>query len=190
MALDWNSRTLWRVLIVCLLVLGVAWIVLNKDPADAAAIADDSVALPQEGYVAPDFTLEALDGSVITLSELRGRVVLINFWATWCPPCRAEMPAIQQVYEQYHEQGFEVLAVNLQEQDAQMLAFIEARGLTFPVLPDRDGRVSNTYRITSLPTTFFVGRSGVIQEIIIGGPLPHALIESKVTVLLAQEDGT
>lgn len=189
MSLDWSNRITWQVLIALLLVLGVVWIALSRDPAGAAAVADAPPTLPQKGFVAPDFELEALDGRTVVLSELRGHVVLINFWATWCPPCRAEMPAIQQVYEQYRGQGFEVLAVNLQEQDAQMSAFVEERGLLFPVLPDRDGSISNVYRVTSIPTTFFVDRSGVIQEIIVGGPLARALIESKVTALLAQGDG-
>jgi peroxiredoxin len=189
MTLDWNSRTTWQALIVLLLALGVTWIVLSREPANVAAIVDDPPALPQEGFVAPDFALEALDGRTIALSELRGQVVLINFWATWCPPCRAEMPAIQQVYEQYRDQGFEVLVVNVQELDAQMSAFVEERGLTFPVLADRDGSVSNVYQVTSIPTTFFVDRSGVIQEIIVGGPLARALIESKITALLAEGNG-
>jgi peroxiredoxin len=189
MALDWNSRTTWQVLVGLLLALGAVWIALSREPTNVAAIVDDPPALPQKGFAAPDFELETLSGRTIALSELRGQVVLINFWATWCPPCRAEMPAIQQVYEQYRDQGFEVLAVNLQEQDAQMSAFVEERGLTFPILPDRDGSVSLVYRVTSIPTTFFVDRSGIIQEIIVGGPLARALIESKVTALLAQEDG-
>ena len=186
MTLDWNSRTTWRVLVALLLALGVMWIALSREITNVAAIVDDPPALPRKGFVAPDFELETLDGRTIALSDLRGQVVLINFWATWCPPCRAEMPAIQQVYERYRDQGFEVLAVNLQEQDAQMSAFVEERELTFPILPDRDGSVSNVYRVTSIPTTFFVDRTGTIQEIIVGGPLPHALIESKVTALLAQ----
>jgi len=189
MSLDWSSRTAWQVLIVLLLVLGVVWIAVSRDPADATAVADAPSTLPKKGFVAPDFELEALDGRTIVLSELRGQVVLINFWATWCPPCRAEMPAIEQVYEQYRDKGFEVLAVNLQEQDAQMSTFVEEQGLTFPVLADRDSSVSNTYQVTSIPTTVFVDRSGVIEEIIVGGPLARALIESKVTALLAQEDG-
>jgi peroxiredoxin len=185
--LNWNSRTTWQVLIVLLLALGVMWIALSRDPGGIAA--DAPPALPQKGFATPDFELETLDGRTIVLSELRGQVVLINFWATWCPPCRAEMPAMQRVYEQYRDQGFEVLAVNLQEHDVPMSAFVEERGLTFPVLPDRDGSVSNVYRVTSIPTTFFVDRSGVIQEVIIGGPLARPLIESKVTALLAQRDG-
>jgi peroxiredoxin len=167
-----------------LLVLGVAWIALSRVRDGGAAERDGSSSLPQKGFVAPDFTLEMLDGSEMTLSDLRGQVVLVNFWATWCPPCRAEMPAIQEVYEQYHDQDFIVLAVDIVEGDARVTTFADQLELTFPILMDRDGDVSERYRISSIPTTFFVDRSGVIQDIVIGGPMSRALIESKVTALL------
>ena len=184
-ALHWGRKATWHVLFALLFVLGAAWIALNRIPASAG---DDPQALPRKGFVAPDFTLEALDGQTIVLSELRGEVVLINFWATWCPPCREEMPAMQKVYEQYRDQGFQVLAISLDVQHAQVPAFVEEKGLTYPVMMDRDGTVSDLYQILSLPTTFFVDRSGVIQKIIIGGPMPHALIESIVTEFLAEGD--
>ncbi len=174
-------------LFVLLLVLGVMWVGLSRvtgDAADGVASGGGRVALPEKGFAAPGFTLETPDGQTMTLSELRGQVVLINFWATWCPPCRAEMPAIQEVYEQYRDQGFVVLAVDLMEIDAQVTTFADQLALTFPILMDRDGDVSQRYRIRSIPTTYFVDRSGVIQDIVIGGPMPRAVIESKVTVLL------
>jgi peroxiredoxin len=168
------------------LVLGVAWIALSRVRNDEASGLDDSTSLPERGFAAPDFTLETPDGQTMALSKLQGQVVLINFWATWCPPCRAEMPAIQEVYEQYRDQGFIVLAVDLMETDAQVTTFAGQLELTFPILMDRDGKVSDRYRVRSIPTTFFLDRSGVIQDIVIGGPMPRAVIESKVTALLAQ----
>ena len=172
---------------VLLLVLGVAWIILSRVRDDVAAERDDRSSLPEKGFAAPDFTLETLDGPAMTLSDLRGQVVLINFWTTWCPPCRAEMPAIQEVYDQYRDQGFTVLAVDLMESDAQVMDFVEEMELTFPILMDRDEGVSERYRIKSIPTTYFVDRSGVIQDIVIGGPMPHAFIETKVTALLTED---
>jgi cytochrome c biogenesis protein CcmG/thiol:disulfide interchange protein DsbE len=189
--LDQSSKSRWLWMMILLMILGAGWIVLSRDffqPARADG-KPQAAALPRKDYTAPDFTLQTLDGRSMTLSDLRGQAVLINFWATWCPPCRLEMPAIQQVYDQYRDQGFEVLAVNLQEQNAQVSAFAEEMGLTFPILFDRDGSVSHTYLVRSLPTTFFVDRFGLIQEVIIGGPIPHALIESTIAPLLAQEDG-
>jgi peroxiredoxin len=145
--------------------------------------------LPQAGFSAPDFTLETLQGETISLSDLRGQAVLVNFWATWCPPCRAEMPAIQQVYEKYRDQGFTVLAVDLQESPAQVNNFAEELGLTFPILIDPDASVFIRYRVTGLPSTFFVDRAGIIQEVTIGGPMTEAFIESQVSSLVAMGEG-
>jgi len=172
-----------------LLVSGVAWIALSRVPAEMVAARADPSPLPRKGFAAPDFTLGTPAGQTITLSDLQGQVVLINFWASWCLPCREEMPAIQHVYEQYRDQGFVVLAVNLREEDAQVAAFVDQLELTFPVLMDRDGDVFDRYRVMALPSTFFVDRAGVIQGVAVGGPLSRPFIESQVVPLLAQEGG-
>jgi peroxiredoxin len=184
----WQSRTAWRVLMGALLVLGIGWTAASRVPGDRAAARTERPPSPQAGFAAPDFTLDTLAGQSVSLPGLRGQAVLINFWATWCPPCRAEMPAIQQVYEQYRDRGFTVLAVDLQEDDAQVAAFVEELGLTFPILMDRDGTVAAQYRVKALPSTFFVDREGVIQEVTLGGPMTAAFIESQVSSLLAVEE--
>jgi len=189
MNLDSNSKTTWRALMALLLVLGVAWIALNRVPAQVAAARDPRPPLPRTGFTAPDFALETLDGQTLTLSDLRGQLVLVNFWATWCPSCRAEMPAIQQVYEQYRDQGFMVLAVNMQESNTQVTAFAGQSGLAFPILMDTSGRVFDLYRVNALPSTFFVDGAGVIREVIVGGPMARAFVESRVTSLLAEAGG-
>ena len=104
--LDWDKKITWQTFMALLSVLSVAWIAVSRVPVEAAAVRHDRPPLPRAGYPAPDFTLETLDGKTVTLSDLHGQVVLINFWATWCPPCRAEMPAIQQVYDEYRGRGF------------------------------------------------------------------------------------
>jgi peroxiredoxin len=187
--MDWNSKTTWRWLMALLPVLGVAWIAVSRVPAQAVASGDDRPPMPLIGFTAPEFTLETLDGQMLTLSDLRGQAVLVNFWATWCPACRAEMPAIQQVYDQYRDQGFMVLAVNLREGDAQVSAFAGQQGLTFPILMDRDGQVFARYRVKALPSSFFVDRAGVIRQVTVGGPMVRAFVESEVTPLLAEEGG-
>jgi peroxiredoxin len=187
MRLDWDSKATWHGLWSLLLVLGIAWIVVSRSPVEAAP-AGDAGSRPQEGFVAPDFVLHTLDGQEIALATLRGKAVLINFWATWCPPCRTEMPAIQQVHEQYRDQGLVVLAISLQQRDAETAAFVEEMGLTFPILRDSGGSVSDVYRVTSLPTTFFLDRDGVIHDVEVGGPLSRPLIESKVAPLLGQPE--
>jgi peroxiredoxin len=140
--------------------------------------------------MAPDFTLELLDGGEVTLSDLRGQVVLLNLWASWCPPCREEMPAIQNVYNRYQARGFTVIALNTTYQDGEREAseFIEEMGLSFPVALDRTGEVSRRYLLRALPTTFFIDTEGVIQKVVVGGPMSEALIRSTVEALLPENE--
>ncbi|MBN1640786.1 MAG: redoxin domain-containing protein [Anaerolineae bacterium] len=185
MRLDWDRRATWYWTMAALAVLGVAWIAWSRAQVGAVEVSSAPQAAPQEGYPAPDFALHTTDGALVRLSDLRGKVVVVNFWATWCPPCRTEMPALQEVYLAHQERGLEVLAVNMQEGDPQAEAFVLANGLTFPVLTDPGGAVSARYRIASLPTTLFIDRQGLIRAIVIGGPLSHAYLESQVAELLS-----
>jgi peroxiredoxin len=124
----------------------------------------------QVGQPAPDFTLGTLDGSEATLSDFREQAVLINFWATWCEPCRIEMPEIVRAYEAHSDAGFTVLAINLTDQDAldDIQAFVEEFGMAFPVLLDSNGEVSRLYGLLGLPMSIFVDREGRIARIYIG----------------------
>ncbi len=187
--MDWNNRNTWRGLLALLLVVGIAWIAVSRVPGEEALARSDRPPSPQAGFAAPGFALQTQDGQTVSLADLRGQVVLLNFWATWCPPCRAEMPAIQQVYDEHKDQGFTVLAVDVLEQDGQVDAFVAERGLTFPVLIDRDGSVSTSYQVKAMPSTFFIDREGVIQEVTLGGPMSEAFIESQVTALLGVAGG-
>jgi thiol-disulfide isomerase/thioredoxin len=132
--------------------------------------------------------LEQLGGGEVALSELRGEVVVINFWASWCPPCRAEMPALQQVYESTRALGVKVLAVNTTYQDSEgdAIAFAEGLGLTFPILFERTGEVGRRYQLRAMPSTFFVDHEGVIQKVIIGGPMSEATIQTAIEELLQE----
>ena len=117
--------------------------------------------------LAPDFTLATLDGSTVRLADLRGKVVLLNFWATWCPPCKAEMPdldALQRIYGE--SQGLVVLGINLQEDAGTVASFVQERNLSFPVLLDTDGTVtSGLYQVRPLPTSFIIDRQGYIRDV-------------------------
>jgi len=118
----------------------------------------------EEGHAAPDFALKTLEGKTLRLSELRGKkVVLINFWATWCPPCRLEMPTMQKIYSEYKGKGFEILAINI-EPDAhdEIHEFMKELRLTFPVLLDADMKVARKYRINGLPASVLIDRKGTI----------------------------
>ncbi len=117
---------------------------------------------PVEGAPAPDFKLNSLAGQPVELASLKGQVVLINFWATWCGPCQLEMPAIQKAYDARKGQGFTVLAVNLNEPQKDVQAYVDNLKLSFPVLLDSGDAVSNLYRVRGYPTSFFVDRSGTV----------------------------
>ena len=123
---------------------------------------------PEEGAMAPNFLLEELKGGEVRLSDLRGQAVVINFWATWCAPCRKEMPQLVQAYEKYKSDGLVVLAVNLQEGKSIASKFADDFGMDFPVVVDRDGEVGDLYRLLGLPTTYFVDREGIVRSIFTG----------------------
>lgn len=172
------------IIFTVILFLGLLWIFLSADRSGAST--GGLLPAPQEGFLAPDFTLQTLDGESVTLSGLQGQAVVVNFWATWCPPCRAEMPAIQEMYGTFHEQGLVILAVNATNQDtyAGIAPFIEEYGLTFPILLDSSGEAGSLYQVRSLPTTIFIGRDGVIRKIVVGGPMSKALLQSRIEELL------
>ena len=126
---------------------------------------------------APDFALQDLEGQTVTLSDLRGSPVMLNFWATWCGPCRHEMPFIQQIYEEWLDKGLVLLTINLRETPAKVEEFMQSNGLSFPALLDRDGSVSLEYNVSGIPTTFFIDKDGIIQEKRIGSFSSAAEIE-------------
>ncbi len=167
-----------------ILVLGLAWIFASADKTGTST--EGLIPAPQKGFLAPDFELKTTAGETVRLSDLRGQAVLINLWATWCPPCRAEMPAIERVYNEYKDDGLVVLAVNMTYQDSfpDIAPFVEEYGLTFPILLDETGDVGSAYQLRSLPSSFFIGRDGVIEEVVIGGPMAEALLRTRVEEIL------
>jgi cytochrome c biogenesis protein CcmG/thiol:disulfide interchange protein DsbE len=178
----------WTFLMIIILTLGGLWIWLSVVPLEEANT--ETISAPQEGFRAPNFELVTIDGKVISLTELRGKAIILNFWATWCPPCRSEMPAMQQVYLDYGPDDIVILAVNNTQQDqiADVEAFVVEEGLTFPVLLDYSGAVSSSYQIHSMPTTFFIDSEGRIDEIVIGGPMSEALLRTRVDRILGEKN--
>lgn len=187
-----RTRGQWNLLLISVLLLGSLLIAATRvrpqvpisEGQPSLNVAPDPAPLAE--HPAPDFTLTELDGTQVTLRDLTGQVVLINVWATWCPPCRAEMPAIQAAYEQYRDRGFTVLAVNLQEDPVTVAAFMREHNLTFPVPLDLDGTVSAIYQARSLPSSFFVDKTGVIRAVY-RGPMPRSVIGGTVEQLLSEE---
>lgn len=139
----------------------------QEDVTEAAY--EEEVVLKEvlEGDVAPDFTANLADGSTFTLSENSGKVVLLNFWATWCGPCVGEMPAFQDLYEEYGDK-IEILAVNCMEDEETVNQFIEETGYTFPIAYDVDGTISFTYPSSGIPYTLVIGADGIVYNIYVG----------------------
>lgn len=125
----------------------------------------------REGAEAPDFELTTLDGKPVKLSDYRGKKVILNFWATWCPPCKAEMPHMQNFYEENKDQNVEILAVNLTNMDKgrdDIEAFVKEYGLTFPIPLDEEGNAGTTYQAFTIPTSYILDEKGIITKKIVG----------------------
>jgi len=124
---------------------------------------------PRVGHLAPDFILTTLDGRKVRLSDYRGHVVFLNFWATWCGPCKVEMPAMERLYREYRRQGFAILAVSTDEEGAAVTGpFRDSLGLSFTIAHDPEMIVGRLYGVRTLPVTFLLNREGVITHKIFG----------------------
>ena len=167
----------WMQVIILLVIAGIGAFAVGGSFASK----DDPI--PKAGGQAPDFSLPGLDGKVHKLSDYRGKVVMINFWGTFCPPCKEEMPDIQAQYEKWKDEGFVVLGVNLAESKITVQGFVRENKLTFPILLDDQMEIRKKYGVVNYPTTFFIDRSGKIvwkQE----GQMQESFIERQITALL------
>ncbi|WP_342600405.1 redoxin domain-containing protein [Psychrobacillus sp. FSL H8-0483] len=139
-----------------------------------------------KGDTAPNFTLTTLDGEEVTLADYRGKKVVLNFWATWCPPCKAEMPHMQNYYEDMAEkENVEILAVNLTSSDVgldKVKAFQEDYALSFPIPLDEEGILGETYQAITIPTTYMIDTTGKIQNKIVG-PMDEQMLNEYVSNL-------
>lgn len=131
----------------------------------------------------PEFTLTALDGRTVSLSDYEGKPVVVNFWGSFCPPCVREMPEFQRQYDKWKSEGLEILAINLSEDDLTVNNFVEGRDLTYPILRDVGRETEKRYRLRSYPTTFFIRPDGTLEEVFEGG-MTEADIEERVLKLI------
>ena len=182
-----RGRNFWlAALAVALITAAVIWS-RQAAPRDPYLSAGEFVQAPEVGYLAPNFTLETLDGPPIQLTDLRGKPVILNFWTTWCGPCRVEMPELERLWAEHNQGDVMVLGVNQGEDPATVAHF--ARGqvdTTFPILLDPQELLGdNLYDIRAYPTTFFVDAEGRIREIKVGGPLQMSTLRASVDALLA-----
>ena len=156
----WLIRGTVGVLVVTLLVLG--W--TNRDRFVVA----------ENGNTAPDFTFPTLTGDTVSLADLRGQVVLLNIWATWCTPCVREMPALENLYRELHDDGLEILAVSVDASagvfkgGGDVGAFVNEFGLTFPILLNPSGDIQTAYGVNGLPTSFVIDKQGRVRQKLLG----------------------
>lgn len=154
----------------------------NKEEKGAGMTAPNAPSGLKEGEKAPNFKVETLKGEVVQLSDYKGKKVFLNFWATWCPPCRDEMPEMERFQQKYGEE-VAVLAVNGTGSETsidEVRSYIDKGGYSFPILLDKDLELHQTYQTISIPTTYFIGTDGVIQESRKVGPMTYEfMIEMK-----------
>ncbi len=181
-----KTRWFWLALIGLALGLGSGWIVFSRTLMGSPASGGDAGALepaPIKGHPAPDFALPTLDGEIVRLSDFKGKPVLINFWATWCGPCRAEFPDFQQAAVD-NAGTLVIIGINntTTDQKDQIPAFLDEFGVTYPIVLDETGDTTKAYNILGLPTSIFIDRNGNVNEIFTG-PVNKAYIEAKLSEL-------
>jgi len=153
------SKGVMALLALAVVVIGLSAIAFSSGSKEAR---------PEVGYTAPDFTLSDLDGNPVKLSDFRGQVVYLNFWATWCPPCREEMPAIEAIHKEMGDK-VKVLAVNIEGTRDEVSAFAREFGLSFPIVLDSDLSVARKYLVRGIPVSLFIDKDGVIRAKYVGG---------------------
>lgn len=141
------------VIVVLLVVVIIASFAMGRTPKKMEVAGDDP-------FAALGFSLEDLNGKVHSLEEYKDKVIFLNFWASWCPPCRAEMPSMQKLYESWDKKQFVMLAVNVRESENKVREFAEKNGYSFPILLDRDGAVADKYKVQGIPATYIIRDGG------------------------------
>ncbi len=158
----------------------------SEEPTAAEPAAAPQAVQPiTKGMVAPDFTLQDLEGNPRSLSEFRGKVVMLNFWASWCGFCQSEIPHMNTVYAEYADQGFEIVAVSLNEDPEHLREFAAENGMEFVILADTEGVVMVPYQIQSIPVSYFLDGEGVVQAIY-SGAIQEETLRTVVKTLLSQ----
>lgn len=179
-----DRQTIWALLLFA--AIGLTLVALRgvAVPQRTAAV-EGAESAARTAQRAPEFTLEAVDGGEVRLADYKGQVVLINIWATWCPPCVREIPRLQRTYEQYRDQGFVLLGVNTTYQDdrAKVVKFARDQGISYPVLLDTTGEMSQDYAGRLMPTSYLIDREGKIVMVQVG-EVDEARLKEQVAALL------
>jgi len=163
-----DRRVNFQALVIIFLIVilfGILILLQTKD----SSYNPSSVPLIAKGLRAPNFSLPGLDGRMVSLTDYKGKVVLLNIWATWCPPCVEEMPSMEKLYQELKGEGFEILAVSIDESGAQdVLPFMKKHKLSFPALIDSKGALKGLYQTTGVPESFIIDKDGILVEKVIG----------------------
>jgi peroxiredoxin len=172
-----RTPVFWLLLVLSVLTIGTGLLILWEHRQQIAEESRPAAAGPIRS-LAPEFRLAGLDGRTVRLSDYRGKVVLLNFWATWCPPCKAEMPDLEWLHRTYGvEHDFEVVGINLEESAADVEDFARQQGISFPLLLDSDGDVTNRwFAVRNLPTSMIIDRDGFIRDAWTGQILREAIV--------------
>jgi thiol-disulfide isomerase/thioredoxin len=161
-----SVRNIVGTLAVAALIIGAVWFIERPGAATSQAItltANAAGPAPRIDQPAPEFNMRTLDGKVVSLSDYKGKPVWIGFWASWCPPCRAENPDIEAMYQKYKDQGLVILAPAIGEDSNTVSGYVKRTGLTFTVGVDETTQLAANYRIVGIPTHFFIDRDGVVR---------------------------
>ena len=159
-----TKRIVKRAIIYVMLIMIIGIVFILPEPVCSSEVNElitslGITSLP-EGKTAPDFTLENLNGKEVSLSDYRGRLVFLNFWATWCPPCRSEMPSMEKLYQKFRDEDFVILAVDLRESQNTVKDFARDYKLNFSILLDSTGKIGDTYGVRAIPTTYLINPQG------------------------------
>jgi peroxiredoxin len=187
-----RTKNTWSLFLVGagLVLIGVvsAAMIGNYEPAESSPSASSggySVTPSEVNYPAPELTLNDLDGNVVTLADHLGSIVLVNNWATWCPPCKAEMPTLQSYYTSHAADGFILLAIEAGDPLPEVKEFVESYQLTFPILLDANNLALRAFRNDSLPSSYVIDRAGVVR-LAWTGPISLEMLEKYVTPMLEE----
>lgn len=154
---------------------------ISNTPPVAEQAGDDSAVMALVGQAAPNFSLKDLNGKTVTLSKMKGSVVVLDFWATWCGPCMGSLPHLDALYKEKKAAGLKVYAINLEESAGQVKSVVTSKGWTFPVLLDTDGKVAQNYKANAIPETIVVGKDGIVQKVFVGaGPNTEQQLKAAV----------